>query len=191
SGSPTDRRRFAILALNCMAARARTSNARDRFALTVDYGLSEGLVVSRRPPSTYRRLRSNRVNGSIEIVLKSKIGTELQEKLLLIHNYSESLPEQVSVCPSVRTPIGWKPGMVYGTTIKLPGEFLGQPAPISRDIESFVTNLQETMRKLKPVLVDHKSHQPQADPPMAAPEPGVVATCTSLTTATGQNFTKM
>ncbi|BES97872.1 multicellular organismal development [Nesidiocoris tenuis] len=49
--------------------------------------------------------------------------------------------------------------MVYGTTIKLPGEFLGQPAPISRDIEPFVTNLQETMRKLKPVPVDHKSHQ--------------------------------
>ncbi|CAB0001670.1 unnamed protein product [Nesidiocoris tenuis] len=41
SGSPTDRRRFAmVLALNCMAARARTSNARDRFALTVDYGIS-------------------------------------------------------------------------------------------------------------------------------------------------------
>ncbi|CAA9997102.1 unnamed protein product, partial [Nesidiocoris tenuis] len=44
--------------------------------------------------------RSNaRVNGSIVIVLKSRIGTELQKKLLLIHIYSESLPEQVSVCP--------------------------------------------------------------------------------------------
>ncbi|BES90713.1 Reverse transcriptase (RNA-dependent DNA polymerase) [Nesidiocoris tenuis] len=29
--------------------------------------------------------------------------------------------------------------MVYGTTIKLPGEFLGQPAPISRDIEPFAS----------------------------------------------------
>ncbi|CAB0006983.1 unnamed protein product, partial [Nesidiocoris tenuis] len=37
----------------------------------------------------------NRVNGSIVIVLKSRIGTELQKKLFLIHIYSESLPEQV------------------------------------------------------------------------------------------------
>ncbi|CAB0010384.1 unnamed protein product [Nesidiocoris tenuis] len=42
---------------------------------------------------------SRRVNGSIVIVLKSRIGTELQKKLFLIHIYSESLPEQVSVCP--------------------------------------------------------------------------------------------
>ncbi|CAA9994554.1 unnamed protein product [Nesidiocoris tenuis] len=42
------------------------------------------------------------VNGSIVIVLKSRIGTELQKKLFLIHIYSESLPEQVSVCPCVR-----------------------------------------------------------------------------------------
>ncbi|CAB0006632.1 unnamed protein product, partial [Nesidiocoris tenuis] len=40
-------------------------------------------------------------NGSIGIVLKSKIGTKLHKKLSLIHIYSESLPEQVSVCPSV------------------------------------------------------------------------------------------
>ncbi|CAB0008522.1 unnamed protein product [Nesidiocoris tenuis] len=39
------------------------------------------------------------VNGSIVIVLKSRIGTELQKQLFLIHIYSESLPEQVSVCP--------------------------------------------------------------------------------------------
>ncbi|CAB0012141.1 unnamed protein product [Nesidiocoris tenuis] len=37
------------------------------------------------------------VNGSIVIVLISRIGTELQKKLFLIHIYSESLPEQVSV----------------------------------------------------------------------------------------------
>ncbi|CAB0008219.1 unnamed protein product, partial [Nesidiocoris tenuis] len=37
-----------------------------------------------------------RVNGSIGIVLKSRIGTELQKKLFLIHIYSESFPEQVS-----------------------------------------------------------------------------------------------
>ncbi|CAB0003920.1 unnamed protein product, partial [Nesidiocoris tenuis] len=36
------------------------------------------------------------VNGSIVFVLKSRIGTELQKKLFLIHIYSESLPEQVS-----------------------------------------------------------------------------------------------
>ncbi|CAB0003915.1 unnamed protein product, partial [Nesidiocoris tenuis] len=42
-----------------------------------------------------------RVNGSFGIVLKSRIGTELQKKLFLIRIYSESLPEQVSVCPCV------------------------------------------------------------------------------------------
>ncbi|CAB0008218.1 unnamed protein product, partial [Nesidiocoris tenuis] len=36
--------------------------------------------------------------NSIVIVLKSRVGTELQKKLFLIHIYSESLPEQVSVC---------------------------------------------------------------------------------------------
>ncbi|CAB0018527.1 unnamed protein product [Nesidiocoris tenuis] len=41
------------------------------------------------------------VNGSIGIVLKSRIGTELQKKLFLIHIYSEPLPEQVSVSPCV------------------------------------------------------------------------------------------
>ncbi|CAB0013927.1 unnamed protein product [Nesidiocoris tenuis] len=45
------------------------------------------------------------VNGSIVIVLKSRIGTELQKKLFLIHIYSESLPEQVSVCPCVRVSV--------------------------------------------------------------------------------------
>ncbi|CAA9995256.1 unnamed protein product, partial [Nesidiocoris tenuis] len=48
------------------------------------------------------RLRKGTVNGSIVIVLKSRIGSELQKKLFLIHIYSESLPEQVSVCPCVR-----------------------------------------------------------------------------------------
>ncbi|CAB0004510.1 unnamed protein product [Nesidiocoris tenuis] len=43
------------------------------------------------------RRRVVSVNGSIVIVLKSRIGTELQKKLFLIHIYSESLPEQVSV----------------------------------------------------------------------------------------------
>ncbi|CAB0011521.1 unnamed protein product [Nesidiocoris tenuis] len=43
----------------------------------------------------------NRVNGSIGTVLKSRIRTKLQKKKFLIHIYSESLPEQVSVCPCV------------------------------------------------------------------------------------------
>ncbi|CAB0012584.1 unnamed protein product [Nesidiocoris tenuis] len=47
-------------------------------------------------------LKKRAVNGSIVIVLKSRIGTELQKKLFLIHIYSESLPEQVSVCPCVQ-----------------------------------------------------------------------------------------
>ncbi|CAB0020455.1 unnamed protein product [Nesidiocoris tenuis] len=46
--------------------------------------------------------RKIKVNGSIGIVLKSRIGTELQEELFLMHIYSESLPGQVSVCPLVR-----------------------------------------------------------------------------------------
>ncbi|CAB0005614.1 unnamed protein product, partial [Nesidiocoris tenuis] len=46
-----------------------------------------------------------RVNGSIVIVLKSRIGTEIQKKLFLIHIYPELLPEQVSVCSSVRVPV--------------------------------------------------------------------------------------
>ncbi|CAA9999627.1 unnamed protein product [Nesidiocoris tenuis] len=45
---------------------------------------------------------SGAVNGSIVIVLKSRIGTELQKKNFLIPIHSESLPEQVSVCPCVR-----------------------------------------------------------------------------------------
>ncbi|CAB0014270.1 unnamed protein product, partial [Nesidiocoris tenuis] len=52
------------------------------------------------------------VNGSIVIVLKSRIGTELQKKLFLIHIYSESLPEQVSVCPCVRVSIFQNPQQV-------------------------------------------------------------------------------
>ncbi|CAB0010478.1 unnamed protein product [Nesidiocoris tenuis] len=55
----------------------------------------------RKIPKTYE----NQVNGSIVIVLKSRIGTELQKKLFLIHIYSESLPEQVSVCPCVRVSV--------------------------------------------------------------------------------------
>ncbi|CAB0005631.1 unnamed protein product [Nesidiocoris tenuis] len=50
-----------------------------------------------------RKSWRRRVNGSIVIVLKSRIGTELQKKLFLIHIYSESLPEQVSVCPMLPT----------------------------------------------------------------------------------------
>ncbi|CAA9997681.1 unnamed protein product [Nesidiocoris tenuis] len=46
------------------------------------------------------RPSDRRVNGSIVIVLKSRIGTELQKELFLTHIYSESLPEQVSVSGS-------------------------------------------------------------------------------------------
>ncbi|CAB0011532.1 unnamed protein product, partial [Nesidiocoris tenuis] len=52
-----------------------------------------------RPTPISKELGSISVNGSIVIILKSRIGTELQKKLFLIHIYSESLPEQVSVCP--------------------------------------------------------------------------------------------
>ncbi|CAB0006398.1 unnamed protein product [Nesidiocoris tenuis] len=44
-------------------------------------------------------------NGSIGIVLKSKIGTKLHKKLSLIHIYSESLPEQVSIFLGVVRPL--------------------------------------------------------------------------------------
>ncbi|CAB0007954.1 unnamed protein product, partial [Nesidiocoris tenuis] len=56
----------------------------------------------RRVDGAYLLPRRPAVNGSIVIVLKSRIGTELQKKLFLIHIYSESLPEQVSVCPCVQ-----------------------------------------------------------------------------------------
>ncbi|CAB0007991.1 unnamed protein product, partial [Nesidiocoris tenuis] len=56
-----------------------------------------------RYPYGFRRVpNTDLVNGSIGIVLKSRIGTDLQKKLFLIHIYSESLPEQVSVCPKTR-----------------------------------------------------------------------------------------
>ncbi|CAB0013987.1 unnamed protein product [Nesidiocoris tenuis] len=45
-----------------------------------------------------------RVNGSIVIVLKSRIGTELQKKRFLIHIYSELLPEQVVKCRIIPSP---------------------------------------------------------------------------------------
>ncbi|CAA9995013.1 unnamed protein product, partial [Nesidiocoris tenuis] len=48
-----------------------------------------------RPKSVNFYFHIYRVNGSIGIVLKSRIGTELQKKLFHIHIYSESLPEQV------------------------------------------------------------------------------------------------
>ncbi|CAB0005263.1 unnamed protein product, partial [Nesidiocoris tenuis] len=56
-------------------------------------------------------------NGSIVIVLKSRIGTELQKKLFLIHIYSESLPEQVSVCPCVRLWSYTTSGAVNGSIV--------------------------------------------------------------------------
>ncbi|CAB0008397.1 unnamed protein product, partial [Nesidiocoris tenuis] len=51
------------------------------------YGPTRGGSSLERPAVVY---------GSIGIVLKSRIGTELQKKLFLTHIYSESLPEQVS-----------------------------------------------------------------------------------------------
>ncbi|CAB0004574.1 unnamed protein product, partial [Nesidiocoris tenuis] len=60
----------------------------------MEQNIARAFLISCQSPS--------RVNGSIVIVLKSRIGTELQKKLFLIHIYSESLPEQVSVCPCVR-----------------------------------------------------------------------------------------
>ncbi|CAB0011528.1 unnamed protein product, partial [Nesidiocoris tenuis] len=70
-----------------------------QYLLLADWRLHEGHHEERRmeaPKKAYQ------VNGSIVIVLKSRIGTEPQKKLFLIHIYSESLPEQVSVCPCVR-----------------------------------------------------------------------------------------
>ncbi|CAA9997527.1 unnamed protein product [Nesidiocoris tenuis] len=61
------------------------------------------MFVSARPNTLFNRNSDNaQVNGSIVIVLKSRIGTELQNKLFLIHIYSESLPEQVSNLVAVR-----------------------------------------------------------------------------------------
>ncbi|CAB0004845.1 unnamed protein product, partial [Nesidiocoris tenuis] len=60
----------------------------------------EVIIQNKSPVNYYFHIY--RVNGSIGIVLKSRIGTELQEELFLMHIYSESLPGQVSVCPLVR-----------------------------------------------------------------------------------------
>ncbi|CAB0004929.1 unnamed protein product [Nesidiocoris tenuis] len=60
-------------------------------------------------------MNTSRVNESIVIVLKSRIGTELQKKLFLIHIYSESLPEQVSVCLCVRVSTSVSPPWNKGT----------------------------------------------------------------------------
>ncbi|CAB0002385.1 unnamed protein product, partial [Nesidiocoris tenuis] len=57
------------------------------------------------------------VNGSIVIVLKSRIGTELQKKLFLIHIYSESLPEQVSVCPCVLEQADRRFDIIFGMSL--------------------------------------------------------------------------
>ncbi|CAB0003851.1 unnamed protein product [Nesidiocoris tenuis] len=55
-----------------------------------------------------------KVNGSIVIVLKSRIGTELQKKLFLIHIYSESLPEQVSALENFRSRLRERVGHLLG-----------------------------------------------------------------------------
>ncbi|CAB0010597.1 unnamed protein product, partial [Nesidiocoris tenuis] len=56
---------------------------------------------NRKPPRTSLpssgRWRHLSENGSIVIVLKSRIGTELKIKLFLKHIYSKSLPEQVAI----------------------------------------------------------------------------------------------
>ncbi|CAB0008407.1 unnamed protein product, partial [Nesidiocoris tenuis] len=89
-----------------------------------------------------------RVNGSIVIVLKSRIGTELQKKLFLIHIYSESLPEQVSVCPEndreMKTVViqsdGVDPSVVTGFCQKEP-HYLSSLVPLSMRFLSYFARL--------------------------------------------------
>ncbi|CAB0016096.1 unnamed protein product, partial [Nesidiocoris tenuis] len=77
-------------ALLIVGPQARESTNKSETTLQI----GPGLKIAR---STRRFLREEHsVNGSIVIVLKSRIGTELQKKPFLIHIYSESLPEQVS-----------------------------------------------------------------------------------------------
>ncbi|CAA9996988.1 unnamed protein product, partial [Nesidiocoris tenuis] len=75
------------------------SSVRDSILLRMMIGLKQGKLLNLKGMLVVEGVI---VNGSIVIVLKSRIGTELQKKLFLIHIYSESLPEQVSVCPLVR-----------------------------------------------------------------------------------------
>ncbi|CAB0003410.1 unnamed protein product [Nesidiocoris tenuis] len=77
-----------------------------------------------------------RVNGSIVIVLKSRIGTELQKKLFLIHIYSESLPEQVS---HWRTQEGKKTGPHTGSSMRTIFFFYEHCFNTSRQVESHAT----------------------------------------------------
>ncbi|CAB0013893.1 unnamed protein product [Nesidiocoris tenuis] len=72
--------------------------------------------------------KNPKVNGSIVIVLKSRIGTELQKKLFLIHIYSESLPEQVSVCPCVRVSSIVRPRGLAVTLFMFAGSILAKKA---------------------------------------------------------------
>ncbi|CAA9993399.1 unnamed protein product [Nesidiocoris tenuis] len=79
--------------LSNIATRSATASLRSTEQKSPGGDVSE---INTNPPSP-----SKRVNGSIGIVLKSRTGTELQKKRFLRHIYSESLPKQVSPCPSV------------------------------------------------------------------------------------------
>ncbi|CAB0011131.1 unnamed protein product, partial [Nesidiocoris tenuis] len=57
--------------------------------------------VYHQPPTMRFYFHTYNARGSVGIVLKSRIGTEPQKKLSLINIYSESLPEQATMCPSV------------------------------------------------------------------------------------------
>ncbi|CAB0003133.1 unnamed protein product [Nesidiocoris tenuis] len=89
---------FSIAKTNLTIYRARSSLSANYFAKPPD---SRSFLLRLTRLMNFLCLSST-VNGSIVIVLKSRIGAELQKKLFLIHIYSESLPEQVSVCPCVR-----------------------------------------------------------------------------------------
>ncbi|CAB0005048.1 unnamed protein product [Nesidiocoris tenuis] len=98
----------AILKRRIMKARSVFESATEEDGNRRRYGRREDQF--RRPLRGRGRFEFTmpghwRVNGSIVIVPKSRIGTELQKKLLLTHIYSESLPEQVDSIPA--KPLPW------------------------------------------------------------------------------------
>ncbi|GFT72695.1 retrovirus-related Pol polyprotein from transposon 412 [Trichonephila clavipes] len=66
--------------------------------------------------------------------------------------WTESLPTVLGLRAAIRPDISYTIAqMVYGTSIKLPGEFLTPPPTINMDPQNFVAKLQQHMAELKPL----------------------------------------
>ncbi|CAB0018797.1 unnamed protein product [Nesidiocoris tenuis] len=124
-------------------------------------------ICAKKPRSQiHNYLHIYRVNGSIGIVLASRIGTELQKKLFLIHIYSESLPEQVSVCPRSRRLRLFKPRSFLGgrSAAFSPRPFSsGQKGESSESLSSCSTLIPDLLESLAHGIPDNTSETRQVD----------------------------